>query len=131
VILDSSAIIAIIRRELDRETFLDALLDAKNVAISASTLLEVRIVAQRSGIEGLEGQIIDLIRDHSVEIIAFSDAQQTLAADAHRTYGKGSGHPAKLNFGDCFAYALAKESGEPLLFKGNDFAQTDVKSAFD
>jgi ribonuclease VapC len=129
VILDSSSIIAIVRRESDREIYLDALLDAKNVAISASTLLEARIVAQRSGIEGLEGQIINLILDHSVEIIAFSDAQQDLAAEAYRTYGKGSGHPAKLNFGDCFAYALAKDTGEPLLFRGNDFSQTDIVSA--
>jgi ribonuclease VapC len=129
VILDSSAIIAIVRRESEREIYLDALLDAEKVAISSSTLLEVRIVAQRSGIEGLEEQVVSLILDHSVEIIPFSDAQQTLAAEAHRTFGKGSGHPAKLNFGDCFAYALAKESGDPLLFKGNDFAQSDVMSA--
>jgi ribonuclease VapC len=129
VILDSSAIIAIVRRESDREIYLDALLDAEKVAISSSTLLETRIVAQRTGIEGLEEQIVSLILDHSVEIIPFSAAQQTLAAEAHRTFGKGSGHPAKLNFGDCFAYALAKESGEPLLFKGNDFSQTDMKPA--
>jgi ribonuclease VapC len=129
VILDSSAIIAIVLRESDRESYLDALLDAKKVAISLSTLLEARIVAQCSGIEGLEEQTVSLISDHSVEIMPFSAAQQTLAAEAHRTFSKGSGHPAKLNFGDCFAYALAKESGEPLLFKGNDFSQTDIVAA--
>lgn len=129
MILDSSAIIAIVRREPDRELYLDALLDAKAIWISASTVLEARIVAQRSGVEGLEGHVMALISDHSVEIIPFSDAQQVLAADAHQKYGRGSGHPARLNFGDCFAYALAKERGEPILFKGKDFGQTDLMSA--
>jgi ribonuclease VapC len=58
-----------------------------------------------------------------------TEAQARVAREAYRDFGKGSGHPARLNFGDCFAYALAKVTGEPLLFKGNDFAQTDIKSA--
>ncbi len=77
----------------------------------------------------MEENILALISDHAVEVIPFTPAQQALAADAHRTYGKGSGHAAKLNFGDCFSYALAKETGEPLLFKGDDFAQTDIACA--
>lgn len=129
MIVDSSALTSIIRREEDHEDFVDALIDASTLAISASTILETRIVAQRSGIKGAEDQVMSLIGDYSIEIVPFSATQHQIAADAHRVYGRGSGHPAKLNFGDCFAYALAKERGEPLLFKGRDFSQTDVESA--
>lgn len=129
MIIDSSALIAIIMCEDEYESFVDALLDDDNLAISASTLLEARIVTQRSGLQGAEDQLMALVDDHAVQIVPFSPAQQQIAADAHRRYGRGSGHLAKLNFGDCFAYALAKERSETLLYKGKDFGETDIVSA--
>ena len=129
MIIDSSALIAIVRNEPEQQLFLTAMANAKAIAISASTFLEARVVAQRSGVQGLEDDVVNIIQDRSVEIAPFTDLQQQIAADAHRKFGRGSGHPAKLNFGDCFAYALAKERGEPLLFKGGDFSKTDIASA--
>jgi ribonuclease VapC len=129
VIIDSSAIIAIVRNEPEQQLLLSAMASAAKMAISTATLLEARVVAQRSGVQGLEDDVVNIIKDRSVEIAPFTDLQQQIAADAHRTFGRGSGHPAKLNFGDCFAYALAKDREEPLLFKGNDFAKTDIDAA--
>jgi ribonuclease VapC len=130
VIVDSSALIAVLRSEPDSERILSTLAkSAGNVSISASTLLETHIVVQRLKVEGLEASLTALVDELSIKVASFGSSQQQLAADAHRTYGKGSGHPAKLNFGDCFSYALAKERGEPLLFKGDDFTQTDIESA--
>lgn len=129
MIVDSSALIAIIWLEDGNEKFVRTLAATSNSAISSSTLLEARIVAQRSGFDGAESNLTALVSDHAIEIVPFSESQQQIAADAHRKYGRGSGHPARLNFGDCFAYALAKERGEPLLFKGKDFAETDIESA--
>jgi ribonuclease VapC len=128
MIVDSSALMAIIMREEEYESFVDALVNDDDLTISASTLLEARIVTQRSGLQGAEDQLMALVEDHAIQIIPFSPSQQQIAADAHRKYGRGSGHLAKLNFGDCFAYALAKERNEPLLYKGKDFAQTDIAS---
>jgi ribonuclease VapC len=68
----------------------------------------------------------DFIREANISIEPVTEVQARIARAAYRDFGKGSGHPARLNFGDCFAYALAKESGEPLLFKGGDFAHTDI-----
>lgn len=129
MIIDSSALIAIIWLEDGNEKFVRKLAATSNSAISSSTLLEARIVAQRSGFDGAESNLTALVEDHAIEIVPFSSSQQQIAADAHRKYGRGSGHPARLNFGDCFAYALAKERGEPLLFKGKDFSETDIENA--
>ncbi len=129
MIIDSSALIAIIWLEDGNEKFVRKLAATSNSAISSSTLLEARIVAQRSGFDGAESNLTALVADHAIEIVPFSLSQQQIAADAHRKYGRGSGHPARLNFGDCFAYALAKERGEPLLFKGKDFSETDIENA--
>jgi ribonuclease VapC len=128
MIVDSSVLIAIVRREDDREAYVRKLATTDGLAISASTMLESRIVAQRSGFDEAESDVLALIDDNSIEVVPFSENQQKIAADAHRKFGRGSGHPARLNFGDCFAYALAKERGEPLLFKGKDFAETDIVS---
>ena len=129
MIVDSSALFAIISRESEYESFVDALIDADDLAISSATLLEVRIVAQRSGLQNAENQVLALIDDYAIQIVPFSASQQHIAADAHRRYGRGTGHPARLNYGDCFAYALAKERGEALLYKGKDFSETDIISA--
>jgi len=71
----------------------------------------------------------DLVREANLIIEPVTEAQARIARDAYRDFGRGSGHPAKLSFGDCFAYALAKIAGEPLLFKGDDFAHTDIAAA--
>ena len=71
----------------------------------------------------------DLLREAGISVEPVTEEQARLAREAYRDFGRGSGHPAKLNFGDCFAYALAKAMDEPLLFKGEDFSRTDVASA--
>lgn len=102
---------------------------ADALRMSVATLLEATIVVSRSK-DALHRQQLDqLIADFSINIIPVSLGQGELAREAHRRFGKGSGHPARLNFGDCFTYALAKETGEPMLFKGEDFARTDVEAA--
>lgn len=130
MIVDSSAIIAILDREEGWQNFQLALTDSADaLCMSVATLLEATIVVSRSK-DALHRQQLDqLIADFSISIIPVSLNQGELAREAHRRFGKGSGHPARLNFGDCFAYALARETGEPLLFKGDDFARTDVKVA--
>lgn len=95
--------------------------------MSAGTLLEAGIVAEASG-PGRADDLDDLIAHYKIDIVPFTASQAALARQAFRTYGKGR-HAARLNFGDCISYALARESGEPLLFKGDDFAQTDVEAA--
>jgi ribonuclease VapC len=130
MIVDTSALYAILFSEPERINFLTLLADQReNVEISAATLVEAHIVAQRSGDEHLENDLADLIEEFGIQPIPVSLQAMQYAIEAHRQYGRGSNHPAKLNFGDCFSYALAKECGEPLLFKGNDFAETDIQSA--
>lgn len=126
MIVDSSVLVAIALKEANVRRLLTELRDAETLRISAANLLETYIVIDgRRGVHAAEvieqsvtplGLIIEPVTRDQVEI----------ARDAYRRYGKGSGHPAQLNFGDCFAYALARFMGEPLLFVGNDFAQTDV-----
>jgi ribonuclease VapC len=129
VILDASAVIAILRDEPDAPRFHAAIANAEHRRISAATHFEAAAVidVQRDSIASRK--LDDLMQRIRVEIIPFTAAQAKLARDAYRDYGKGSGHPARLNFGDCFAYALAKELGEPVLFKGDDFSKTDVDAA--
>lgn len=91
--------------------------------------VEAGVVANGSRDPLVTRELDDLIRLAEIEIVPVSVEQGRLARDAYRDFGRGSGHPAKLNFGDCFAYALAKESGEDLMFKGNGFSATDVRSA--
>ena len=100
-----------------------------DVAMSAATLLEVSIVVTgRFGHDGLT-RLNDISREIDLKIMDFTEAQATIAADAWRRYGRASGSPAKLNFGDCFSYALAVFLAAPLLFKGDDFGATDVTAA--
>jgi ribonuclease VapC len=128
MIIDSSAIIAILREEPETEAFIDALLAADSLSMSAATLTEIMVVLAKAKPEQTE-QVEALIEDHNIALVELTANHARAAGRAYRKYGKGSGHPAKLNFGDCFAYALAKESGEPLLFKGGDFSQTDIAAA--
>jgi ribonuclease VapC len=128
MVIDTSALAAILFNEPDAESFEAKIADAPTRAISTATLLESAIVAEaRLGPEG--GRELDLIMyKSSVDIVPFDGEQLALARSAFRHYGKGR-HPAVLNFGDCFAYALSRTRGEPLLCKGTDFAATDITVA--
>lgn len=126
MVIETSALVAILFDEPDAEHFEIAIeSDPRRLMSTASVLETSMVVEARLGEAG--GREFDLLLHKAqIEIVAFSAAQLEMARHAFRTYGKGR-HPAGLNFGDCFAYALSKTSGEPLLFKGNDFAQTDVE----
>ena len=97
--------------------------------MSAANWLETAIRVDLSGQPIASDAFDDLVHDAGVIVEAVTSAQAQLARRAYRAYGKGTGHPAGLNFGDCFAYALAKETREPLLFKGDDFSRTDIEAA--
>lgn len=125
MIVDTSALIAILRREPDADHLIDLLLSAPEPRMSVGTLLEARIVAERDG--GL-AELEELIGAAGIEIVPPDLRQADLAFQGFRRFGKGR-HPAALNFGDLFAYALAQALDEPLLFKGSDFPQTDVRIA--
>ncbi len=103
-----------------------ALVDADRAVISAANYLEAAIVIDGERNSRASANFDALFARYAVEIVPVTPSQARLARQAYRDFGKGSGHPAKLNFGDCFAYALALESGEPLLYKGNDFAEAGV-----
>jgi ribonuclease VapC len=128
MVIDSSALIAILRREPEEQAFRTAVKLASTRLLSASTRVETGIVAL--GLAGEVGlkQVDALLETLRVETVPLSADHARLAIDAFRHFGKGR-HPAGLNFGDCFSYALAKATGEPLLFKGDDFAQTDIERA--
>ena len=128
MIVDTSAILAILREEPEAEAFNAALLEAPHVAMSAATLLEVTMVTEGRAVPGIRSRVERLLAQSSMDIIPFTAEHAAIAADGWRRFGKGR-HPAGLNLGDCFAYALAQSRNEPLLFKGADFSQTDVKAA--
>lgn len=125
MIVDTSALIAILRKEQGYQSFIETLLKADRVRISAATLLESRMVAHRDN--GL-AELAELLVTLDAEIIAVDQAQTDVAFQGFLRYEKGQ-HPAGLNFGDCFSYALAKVYDEPLLFEGNDFPRTDIDTA--
>jgi ribonuclease VapC len=128
VILDTSAVLAILFREEGFEAFEGAIVDAPSRSISAATFVEVSIVVESwGGDQGLRSCDL-LFRRAGISIEPVTEEQAFLARQAFSDYGKGR-HAAGLNFGDCFAYALAKSAGEPLLFKGEDFRKTDVTPA--
>ena len=126
MVVDTSALLAIFLAEPERQPFLDSILQAETRMISAANVLETGIVleARRGESAGREFDLF-LVRA-SLQIVAVDSEQAEIARSAWRKYGTGR-HPAALNFGDCFAYALAQFSGEPLLAKGSDFTLTDIK----
>jgi ribonuclease VapC len=128
MVVDTSALIAILFGEPEAFSFSKAVADESRKLISAFNVLETGIVVEaRKGEAG--GRELDLLLHRAqIEVVAMNADQAELARIAWRKYGKGN-HPAGLNIGDCCAYALAKYSGEPLLFKGNDFSQTDIRAA--
>jgi ribonuclease VapC len=129
MILDTSAVIAILRSEPEAEEIALAIEQAVHRRISAVNHVEAAAVIDGSHDPIASRRFDDLLREAEVTIESVSESQALIARAAYRDFGKGSGHPAKLNFGDCFAYALAKSRKEPLLFKGDDFNHTDVKAA--
>ena len=129
MILDSSAVLAILANEPERGPMLEVLSAATLVSMSAATYLEAAIVIDGRRDPVLSRRYDELLTGLQVEIVDVSAAQARRAREAYRDYGRGSSSPARLNFGDCFSYALATERGESLLFKGNDFGHTDVRRA--
>ena len=129
MILDTSAIIVILRDESGAMSCAQAISDAMSRRVSAVNFVESAVVIDASRDPIAMRRFDDFIREGNVFIEPVTEIQAQIARAAYRDFGKGSGHPAKLNFGGCFAYALAKESGEPLLFTGRDFAHTDIVAA--
>jgi ribonuclease VapC len=125
MIVDSSALISLFRKESDAETPLDRILNAERVRVSAATLVEATMVAAD---EGGADDFAQLIRDLGIEIMPFDANPAAHAIEGFMRFGKGR-HPARLNLGDLFSYALARATNESLLFKGGDFARTDVTAA--
>lgn len=131
MIVDTSALVAVLRDEVDAERYATALGRAARTRMSAATLVELGIVVRGTGDPVLEAKLEELLQRVAVEIEPFTAEHVAVARQAHRDYGRGTGHPARLNLGDCFSYALARTTGEPLLFKGDDFVHTDLRSALD
>ena len=127
MIIDTSAVIAILNNEPEAVTFAEAIEQALDRRISAVNYVEAAAVIDKDRNPIATRRFDELLREADVVIEAVSENQARIARAAYRDFGKGSGHPARLNFQDCFAYALAKAKGEPLLFKGNDFGRTDVR----
>jgi len=127
IVVDSSAFVAMIFEESEAERFRDRLRAAQGVFASAATVLETSmVVGGRFGTAGL-GRFDRLLASFEFEIVPFDSSHAELGRDAFLRYGKGR-HPARLNFGDCIAYGLAKALGLPLLHKGTDFAATDLRA---
>ena len=128
MIVDTSAIVAIIFRESGYKRYEKAILEAQSSRMSVVSYLEASIVLEsRSGIA--TGHDLDiLLKEADIELEPVTIDQAQGARRAWQRFGKGN-HPAGLNFGDCFSYALAEDTREPLLFKGQDFAQTDIVAA--
>lgn len=129
MIVDSSALIAIVREEPDAAVYARALAGEVVPRLSAATYVEAGIVADKDR-DPVQMRLFDmLVTRNRMVIEPFTAEQAAVARQAYRDFGRRSGHPAKLNFGDCMSYALAKVRDEPLLFKGDDFGHTDVTPA--
>jgi ribonuclease VapC len=129
VIVDTSALIAILRDEPEAMLCARAIAAAGTPRISAANFLEAAIVIDGSRDPIASRRFDELCVAARLIIDPVTESQARIARDAYRDFGRGSGHPARLNFGDCFAYALAKATGERLLFKGEDFVHTDIRPA--
>ncbi len=127
--MDSSAVVAILRDEPEAKMCAEAIQAATVRRISAVNYVEAAVVIDSDHNPIASRRFDDLFRMADIRIEPVTEAQAKLAREAYRDFGRGSGHPAKLNFGDCFAYALARDKGESLLYKGNDFRRTDIQSA--
>ena len=129
IAIDTSAVVAIAFAEPERQAFVDAIRQADRALISTVSVVESRMVVfGRRGPRAVTF-LDDLLRVPPFEIVAPGAPEMDAAYAAFIAFGRGSGHPAQLNFGDVFSYALAKVRGVPLLYKGDDFARTDVRNA--
>jgi ribonuclease VapC len=128
MIVDTSALVAILFAEPGAEIYSREIAQAASCKISAANLVEVSVVVEAQTKDGGSRQLDALIRRAGIAIEPVTEEQAYIARQAYTDFGKGR-HAAGLNFGDCFAYALAKATGEPLLFKGRDFGKTDLESA--
>ena len=129
IVADTSAIVAIVFAEPEREAFIDVIRRAQRVLVSTVSVVEARMVVHGRRGERAVVLVDDLLRLPMFELIPPGIAEMDAAHAAFVAFGKGSGHPAALNFGDVFGYALAKVRGLPLLYKGADFSETDIASA--
>ena len=129
MIIDTSALIAILRAEDDAAAMAYAIEEAAVRRISAANYLETAAVIDSSRDPIASRRFDELVEVAVLSVEPVTREQARIAREAYRDFGKGSGHKAGLNFGDCFAYALAKSAGEPLLYKGDDFVHTDVTPA--
>ena len=129
MIVDTSALIAILKEEPEAARFIELIDSALHCRISAANYVETAVVVDGNRDPIMSRRLDTFLQEAGVEIRPVTVEQARLAREAYRDYGKGSGHPARLNFGDCFAYALARDTGEPLLFKGDDFRHTEVTPA--
>jgi ribonuclease VapC len=127
MIIDTSAIVAILRDEPEAMSYAEAIAGARSRRVSAVNYVEAAAVIDGSRNPIASRRFDELFRDAGLRIEPVTEAQARIAREAYRDFGKGSGHTAGLNFGDCFAYALAKAMGEPILFKGSDFRHTDLE----
>ena len=129
MILDSSVLVAILQEEPEAQSLLKTLANYRGILrLSAANHLEAAIVVDRNKNAELSSRLDALIEELEIEIVPVSADHAEIGRRAYLEFGKGN-HPARLNLGDCFAYALAKARNEPLLFKGNDFRLTDVEAA--
>jgi ribonuclease VapC len=128
VILDSSALVAAVQREPGHEELEEKMRSADVLAIGAPTLVETEIVVMRANGRSARGLVSRIREQLDVVVIPFDQAHVEVAARAFQRFGKGR-HPASLNYGDCMTYATALLAEWPLLFKGNDFARTDIDAA--
>lgn len=129
MIVDSSALLAILKREPEGMDFAGILDASDSARMSAATFFESATVVDRWKNPTLSARLDELIEQFEISIEPVTPEQARIARQAYRDYGRGSGHPAHLNFGDCFSYALARAMREPILFKGDDFVHTDLRSA--
>ncbi len=124
IVIDTSALMAIALNEPQARDCERAIVTAGGAIVSAGTLSEILIVADGRGLADVMQQVLTVV---AADVIAVDGAMATKVAAAYRLWGKGN-HPARLNLGDCFSYALARDRDRPLLFVGNDFSQTDIRS---
>lgn len=129
MIVDASALLAIVLVEPERERFLEVLGGTQPLSISTVNFVEAGIKVDRDRDPRRALLLDEAMKTLAIEVAPVTAEQGRLARQAYRSFGRGSGHPARLNLGDCFAYALAKSRKEPLLFKGGDFVHTDIEAA--
>ena len=130
MILDTSAVIAVLLAEKHSSDLRALIETAPSLSMAAPTYVELSAIASRRLRPEKSRMLKRLLERWDVQVVAFDREQAEVAAAAYEVFGKGSGHPAQLNLGDCFSYALASVQNEALLFVGNDFSHTDIEAAF-